>query len=187
MRILVVALLFLWGQQHCQALMWQRSYNGIMPGRAVSYVAPFSKSAIHFCQVFDIEQQKAFTGTITDEGENVCQFVDTSNDEVGVSSDFEVLTLGKGDELGWKWAYPGDIPDHAVRCEDTDLGECYLGVSMYSDGICQEFSGKISPKDGLIYMSLDREPDICPFFMYLTIKEAVTSVNLVVNDMYVTV
>ena len=48
--------------------------------------------------------------------------------------------------MGWKWAYPGDIPDHAVRCEDTDLGECYLGVSMYSDGICQEFTGKISPK-----------------------------------------
>ena len=34
-------------------------------------------------------QAKAFTGTIS-EGEKVCQFVDTSNEKVRVSSDYEV-------------------------------------------------------------------------------------------------
>lgn len=188
MKILALSflLLFSCSQYCCQALMWQTSSNGDVPYKAVQYIPPYQKTSIHFCQVYDRKLAKAFTGTIS-EGEKVCQFVDTSNEKVRVSSDYEVLTLDKGDEVGWKWAYPKTVPINAVSCDDSVLGpsNCYLGVSMYSDGICQESSGKISPDEGLIHMSMDREYELCPFFMYLTVKEATRSVNLSANDQYV--
>ena len=54
---------------------------------------------------------------------------------------------------------------------DDQMGEdCYLGASMYSDGICEEHIGKINPTKGLIHMSKGRQPFMCPFFMYLTIN-----------------
>ena len=49
------------------------------------------------------------------------------------------------------------------------IGDCYLGVSLYSDGICREIVGKINPSKGLIHMSQDQEAFICPFFLYLTV------------------
>ena len=56
------------------------------------------------------------------------------------------------------------------------LGNCYLGVSLYSDGICDESIGKIDAKEGMIYMSVnDNKPyqlSECPFYMYLTVKES---------------
>ena len=86
---------------------------------------------------------------------------------------FQLLTLSEGDEMSWKWAYPGDIPPNAVRCADTQIeDECYLGVSLYSDGICLELGGKIDTNGRMIHMTMNREPHRCPFFMYLTIKEA---------------
>ena len=49
--------------------------------------------------------------------------------------------------------------------------QCYLGVSLYSDGICHEGIGKINTEKGLIFMSKNhhqKEVKICPFYMYLT-------------------
>ena len=78
--------------------------------------------------------------------------------------------------MGWKWAYYGDIPENAVACDDNSLENCYLGVSMYSDGICRESIGKIDANEGMIHFSMNREPYMCPFFMYLTVKkQAATS------------
>ena len=55
------------------------------------------------------------------------------------------------------------------------LGNCYLGVSLYSDGICDESIGKIDAKEGMIYMSVNNwnkpyQLSECPFYMYLTVK-----------------
>jgi len=52
------------------------------------------------------------------------------------------------------------------------IGNCYLGVSLYSDGICEESTGKIDTKEGMIFMSIDKKLSECPFYMYLTVKEA---------------
>lgn len=80
------------------------------------------------------------------------------------------------DKLGWEWAYHGEVPANAIACEDTHLGgsnNCYLGVSMYSDGICKEAIGKIEAEEGMIHMSVNRESHICPFFLYLTLAPGV--------------
>ena len=85
--------------------------------------------------------------------------------------------------MGWKWAYYGDIPENAVPCADTTMskGNCYLGVSMYSDGICRESTGKIDAKEGMIYMSVDDELSECPFYMFLTVKNPVERVEVVIE------
>ena len=75
--------------------------------------------------------------------------------------------------MGWKWAYYGDIPENAVPCADTAMskGNCYLGVSMYSDGICQESTGKIitahgvrAPKMTFLPILGVKNPEIQKFF-----------------------
>jgi len=78
------------------------------------------------------------------------------------------------------WAYYGDIPENAVSCKDTLMpeGNCYLGVSLYSDGICDESVGKIDAKEGMIYMNIDKQLSECPFFMYLTVKEVVEIIEI---------
>jgi len=123
-----------------------------------------------------IVEDLLFTGTIT-EGTTVCQYVNTETQDVQVSSTYKVLTRSEGDETGWKWAYYGDIPENAVPCADSlmDEGNCYLGVSLYSDGICDESIGKIDAKEGMIYMSVNNwnkpyQLSECPFYMYLTVK-----------------
>lgn len=91
--------------------------------------------------------------------------------------------------MGWKWAYYGDIPENAVACDDMLLGgqeNCYLGVSLYSDGICRESIGKIDVGDGMMHFSIDQEAYMCPFYMYLTVKQAGSAkvVNLTDNEVY---
>lgn len=94
-----------------------------------------------------------------------------------------MLSLSPGDEIGWKWAAFGDVPANAVHCgaggtlmeaNSNNNNNCYLGVSLYSDGICSESIGKIDLAEGLMYMSIGRESFVCPFFMFLTIDQAST-------------
>ena len=64
--------------------------------------------------------------------------------------------LNQGEEIAWKWAYKGQIPENAVPCDDTQLGgtsNCFLGQSLYGDGICQESIGKIDPVEDKIHMT----------------------------------
>ena len=96
--------------------------------------------------------------------------------------------------MRWKWAYPGEIPKNAVPCDDTQMGgpqNCYLGVSLYSDGICVESIGKIDPTENKIHMSIltseQKKSEWCPFYMYLTVKQAATSLDLIDNEEYVIV
>ena len=100
----------------------------------------------------------------------------------------QVLTLNEGDEMAWKWAYIGDIPANAVSCDDSVLGgddNCYLGVSMYSDGICRESIGKISADEGLIHFVMNQRPFMCPFFLYLTVSPGQdSSIQLTPKDKY---
>ena len=104
----------------------------------------------------------------------------------------QVLVLNQGDEMRWKWAYPGEIPENAVPCDDSQMGgppNCFLGVSLYSDGICVESIGKINPTENKIHMSLisEKKSEWCPFYMYLTVKQAATSLDLIDNEEYVIV
>ena len=86
--------------------------------------------------------------------------------------------LNRGEETEMKWAYPENVPKNAVRCDDTQLGgTCFLGVSMYSDGLCEENIGKID-KNGKIHMNIKGKYDWCPFYMYLTVKQAATLSSL---------
>ena len=92
--------------------------------------------------------------------------------------------------MRWKWAYQGDIPENAVPCDDTQMGgtpNCFLGVSLYSDGICEESIGKIDMTKNKIHMSLEKKADWCPFYMFMTVKQAATSLDLIDNEEYVIV
>ena len=106
----------------------------------------------------------------------------------------QVLGLVEGEVMGWGWASYGEVPSHAVPCydnvspstisdgqEDANSNTCYLGVSMYSDGICSEAPGKIEMAENMIKMSIGRKQFECPFFMFLTIKSASEKEDVVLD------
>ena len=88
---------------------------------------------------------------------------------------FQVLSLSKAagfiypseagngvDGRGHKSSY--------VPCSDPDIprGQCYLGRSVYSDGICDgKAVGKINLQQGLIYTVRKGQRQTCPFYMML--------------------
>lgn len=195
-RFAIVTTAFYLLSDQVSALLWleMSDDNGQIqvPSQvAVSYISPKFGTPIHFCQAVDNVSGQLFTGTFN-EGESVCTFVDTETKEIGISKHFEVLVLNQGDEMRWKWAYPGEIPENAVPCDDSQMGgppNCFLGVSLYSDGICVESIGKINPTENKIHMSLisEKKSEWCPFYMYLTVKQAATSLDLIDNEEYVIV
>ena len=47
--------------------------------------------------------------------------------------------------------------------------DCYIGQSIYGDGICHESVGRISVEKKQIFMSKNNEIVTCPFFQYFII------------------
>ena len=64
---------------------------------------------------------------------------------------------------------PSVVPPNAVSCLDVDLPDCYLGHTVYGDGLCAEKIGKASPDaERVYYTSADGEDFYkCIFVMYL--------------------
>jgi len=151
---------------------WTKAKDGNLPKDYFGYFPPNSYDSIQFCRVNDNANKQTFTGTILN-GEKSCDYIDFQDGEqVRSSNVYEVLTSSKKENLSWVWAYADGIPANAIPCTDKgDQDQCYLGVSLYSDGICHEGIGKINTEKGLIFMSKNhhqKEVKICPFYMYLT-------------------
>ncbi|TRY75304.1 hypothetical protein TCAL_15669 [Tigriopus californicus] len=87
---------------------------------------------------------------------------------VNGSTTFKLLTLLGQEETSWKYGTRNEVPDNAIPCEDQDIENCFLGVSVYSDGICREAPGKISASHNMIYMQVKGKFYRCPFYFYLT-------------------
>ncbi len=96
----------------------------------------------------------------------------------------QVLSLTNGEVMGWGWAPYGEIPRDSVPCDDSALGSnnCFLGVSLYSDGICEEAVGKIDFDEAMIGMTYNRRPFHCPFFLYLIVASPAD--NVIVQDTF---
>lgn len=120
-----------------------------------------------FCQASHGSASTFYTGTKKVE-ETECQFPIKSSASVNASSTFKLLTLLGQEETSWKYGNRDEVPDNAIPCEDEDIEDCFLGVSIYSDGICKESPGKISANDNMIYMQVKGKFYRCPFFFYLT-------------------
>ena len=79
---------------------------------------------------------------------------------------------GSKEEWEWEWTYKtAEMPQNVVKCSDKHKEGCYLGVSFYSDGICEESVGVITSNRSLIHMAIDGDYHSCPYFMYLTTKK----------------
>merc|ERR1712059_39749 len=148
----------------CQGLSWEKAgVQGELPhGAAVLH--PNTNEDYYFCRVGDkVGHLKANDKTCVYPGDG----------SAATSKTFDVLVAAKDDVLGWK--YSKTPPASAVDCNLGNRKElnCYLGQSVYSDGICVEYLGYIEygPKYGSIYMATRYdEIETCPFFMFL-IKE----------------
>merc|ERR1719350_743825 len=161
---------------------WTKATDGNLPKEYFGYFPPNTHDSIQFCRVHDNVNKQTFTGTISN-GEKSCDYIYFQDGEqVRGSNVYEVLTSSKNENLSWVWSYADEIPANAIPCTDHQLGDqCYLGVSLYSDGICHEGIGKINSEKGLIFMSKNhQEVKLCPFYMYLTSTVTLHSENIVV-------
>ena len=64
------------------------------------------------------------------------------------------------------------VPANAVPCPGTDAttSACYLGRSVYGDGICDEGVGMVDVEEGLLHLIVRGEKSVCPFFQFLTVE-----------------
>ena len=100
--------------------------------------------------------------------ENVCKYIAGGVEKEG--TEFEVLVrLESEKEHGWKYHSPRDphVPEDAVKCQHPGIEACYLGLSLYGDGVCDEGIGTIDQKARMMTFPRDGEVRRCPFYMYL--------------------
>merc|ERR1712179_496290 len=131
----------------------------LLAGAAV--VHPNTRKNFYFCRV---EEAGSYIVGHLEAGKKQCAY--PRQGKTARTDKFKVLvTSGK---LGWR--YGGSPPTGAVDCELTKQNsDCYLGQSVYSDGICHEDLGFITPSIRRITMA-DRtgaEVSTCPFFFFL--------------------
>ncbi len=72
-----------------------------------------------------------------------------------------------------KWqvsARDGRVPHGAVDCDDADVGSCFLGKSMYGDGICEKGLGKIDVDANTLHLVKRGKMHKCPYFAFVTIQ-----------------
>ena len=121
----------------------------------------------YFCQEEDPERG-ILDGAVNKDTE-ICEII--FGDEIIQTQHFKVLKLSP-DETESHFEHETEdhpIPKGAVPCQDKDVpkGKCFLGQSVYTEGICWEGLGKINTEEHLIHMTFNGTETVCPFFMFL--------------------
>ncbi len=77
-----------------------------------------------------------------------------------------MLTASPGEK--YRFVYSADAPSSAVSCGDDGDGSCFLGASIYGDGICEEGVGTVDADEGIVTTANRWDEAVkCPFVMYL--------------------
>ena len=102
------------------------------------------------------------------DSENVCKYIASGVEKEGTEFEVLVRQVSEG-EHKWKYHNPRDpgVPEDAVTCQQPGIEACYLGLSLYSDGICDEGIGTIDQRARMMSFPRDGRVRRCPFFMYL--------------------
>lgn len=83
---------------------------------------------------------------------------------------FQILVEGN-DEAPHDWKYNWEnselIPEGAFKCTDEGIDNCYLGLSLYGDGVCDEGIGNIDASERIHIFPTHQEKAKCPFYLYL--------------------
>ncbi|KAK6173943.1 hypothetical protein SNE40_017309 [Patella caerulea] len=140
--------------------------NGAIPSTAVP-IRTNGHSLYYFCEVVvSSKGGQRIPGTLKPT-DNSCKYeVDGA---VKSSTVFNVLVNPSGASVKWKYVSPrAGVPVGAVKCHEGD--NCYLGQSIYGDGICEELPGKIFSGQTQMIMTNDKKVFRCPFKMYLVEK-----------------
>ncbi|XP_023329267.1 uncharacterized protein LOC111701988 isoform X3 [Eurytemora carolleeae] len=147
-------------------LQWEASSPGQILQNALGLNAN-SATLKYFCKfvVPTLLGPEIVIGTLTRQ-KDVCQGVRYNRSGKVVSSaEFLLLTSTSTEVVDWK--YCTNPPDTAINCDlqvSID-GDCYLGQSVYSDGICHESLGPI--QGGVVNMVIRDKVSRCPFKLYL--------------------
>jgi len=152
------------------SLSWKEAEAGQLPPNAAKF-HPNTNKPHYFCRVV-LESGSLSYGQLTDTSPN-CTYPEGR--KAMTSSQFDVLVRGQEEKLSWEW---GTAPsDKAVRCDleessnyfqESEVGDCFLGQGVYSDGICEEALGYIRPSLRNIYMTAYGRVESCPFYLFLT-------------------
>merc|ERR1712025_25286 len=152
-----------------------------LPGNA-AVIHPNSKLDFYMCRV--PKQDGGFLIGHLVEGREDCIYTDG---QTAGSADkgFQVLTIANtetlsSESLGWKFLPRDDSPpENGVPCDLEGEGDqaCYLGMAVYSDGICVEALGFIDLEEKKVFMAQwDSSMSgvvlkTCPFYIYLVIED----------------
>lgn len=131
----------------------------------VAVVYPNTNQKHYFCRVKNQNSntQEFIVGHM--KGVSGCKYPNAGQSET--SQVFQILVEESDDILDWKYIGRGKPHSQAVPCDlITSGGDCYLGQSVYSDGICIEQVGFINTRDQLVVMAYNQEVRSCPFFSY---------------------
>ncbi|KAK6172051.1 hypothetical protein SNE40_018015 [Patella caerulea] len=136
-------------------LEWVPVTNGVNPPSSVHVGTEES-----FCEVDDT---KGLIPGVTNNGK--CEY--EVDGEVKSSSSYNVLVRPEGVHTGWKYS-SGQPPVGAVKCHEGS--QCYLGMSIYTDGLCEELPGKIFADKKQMIMTSGEKVYKCPSKLYLVEK-----------------
>ena len=102
------------------------------------------------------------------DSENGCKYIADGVEKEG--TEFEVLVrLDSEKSHDWKYSDPRApaVPEDAVTCQHPGIEACYLGLSLYGDGVCAEGIGTIDQTARMVSFPRDGQVQRCPFYMYL--------------------
>ena len=123
------------------------------------------ESTKNFRKIKSLLPIKTYTG-VHRNSENVCKYIADGVEREG--AEFELLVRPDSEkEHDWKYHSGSNIPESAVTCEHAGIEECYLGLSLYGDGVCTEGIGTIDQKARMMSFPRDGRIHRCPSFMYL--------------------
>ncbi|KAK6172050.1 hypothetical protein SNE40_018014 [Patella caerulea] len=136
--------------------------NGNIPSTAIQ-IKPTMSSIFYFCEVTTAEGQK-IPGTLKST-DNSCKY--ESNGSVTSSTEFSILSNPNGAKIDYKYRPANKPPPSgAVKCNEGSY--CFLGKSVYNDGICEELPGKIvAPRGQLIMTTSNNKVKTCGSILYL--------------------
>ncbi|ESP01911.1 hypothetical protein LOTGIDRAFT_238094 [Lottia gigantea] len=142
---------------------WTEVNNQVIPDNTL-IVNVRNREAV-FCEVFNAAKDSYITGTM-EKSAKTCEY--ELDGKYKSSSTYNVLTTQPGFQSSWKYS-DKFVPSGAIKCNQGV--NCYIGQSVYGDGICSELPGKIfyNPvlKRSQMIMVKDGKVYKCPFTTYL--------------------
>ncbi|TRY72587.1 hypothetical protein TCAL_00169 [Tigriopus californicus] len=146
-------------------LQWESADQGI-PRNTYIHDVFGGPESFYFCRGMDATGHLR-TGTMS-KGQTACGLVGYESNIANYANSFEVLTISPGDKIGSKYHSRGDpIPQNAIPCMDFGTNQCFLGESVYNDGLCVEMPGKVYVDRERVLMNYKGQMKTCGSFFIM--------------------